>query len=276
MRLAIPAKLSDGKLIDNVEIVKPVNESIVAAYEAMKNGNIFQAMVEIITGGIQAYTTNSGSVTESRSAIREAVRLMPYPAADCVSIEIMKLLTKDDYVEGVYQCPRCPRQVITEKDPFTGIDTRDRISNLEIKYCPVDNFTNEIAVNMQKPVFIKDAETGEVLETIESFAIHYPTLLDCIAAGQGMQEGQEVRVQIKIYINALEKINGRPIDRKWISAYGALMFAKTDPDDLEKLGNAMQLYGLKKLVERKCPGCGKVWLAPLNTSNFFASGLRAV
>lgn len=119
-------------------------------------------------------------------------------------------------------------------------------------------------------------KTGEVLETVESFTIKYPVLNDCIIAGRNMREGQEIRVQINIYIQSIIKVNGQSVERKWGATWGKLLFEELYPSDIEQISNELQKYGLKKEIERICNNCGKVWEAPVNTSNFFVLGLQSV
>ena len=275
MELAVPIFCED-KVYDVIEIKKPKTGVITATYEAMQKGNIFRAMLEFVSGSVLSLISIEGDVVDEFAKIKKLCGAMPYITAEAVALKIMCEVNEEDSVEGMYNCPRCNTKILIELDKETGIDSRDKISELEVKIMEPSMYVNSIPVLLSEAVVLKNTKTGEVLETIEEFAIRYPTLNDCILAGQNMMEGQEVRVQMKLYSNALISRNGIDIDRKWASTWGDILIKNTGVKDLTQIGKALQEYGLKKTVERSCFNCGKVWEAAINTSNFFVSGLQSV
>lgn len=274
MYLAVPIFVDD-KIYNQVETKKPRTGVITAAYEKGVKGNIFRAMLEFTSGCIENITSTDGDVVENPVKIKRLCADMPYISAEVIAIKVMAEINEDDVVEGVYSCPRCGTKIITENDIELGVDSRDRISEIETVCMEETEYNNTIVVELSDPVKINNTKTGEALEVIERFEIRYPTIQDCISAAENMQDGQEVRVQLKIYVNALLSVNGKPIDRKWIANFGKLLFANMYPKDMSPIGNALQKYGLNKVVDRVCYKCHKEWKAPINTSNFFALGLQS-
>lgn len=272
MDLAVPI-FSDEKVFDVVDIKKPKAGIITIAYEAAQKGNIFKSLFEFVAGSVESLTSVEGEIVDNPIKIKKLCGEMPYISAEVIALKAMTLINKDDVVEGVYSCPRCQTKIIAEYDKELGVDNRDRISELNVKCMEKSAYNNSIPVALEEPVKLKNTRSGEIIETIDGFEIRYPTMNDCIISGHNMQEGQEVRIQKKIYINALISVNGKAIDRKWTATWGKLLFDNVYPDELSQIGDALQKYGLDKMVERSCYKCGKVWEAPINTSNFFASGL---
>lgn len=272
MNIAVPI-FSNERVYDQVEITKPKTGVIATTHEAAQR-NVFRGILEFVAGSIESITSVDGDVIENKTQIKKLCGLMPYVSADALALQIMATINKDDIIDGIYKCPRCGSQVVPEYDPSIGLDTRDRISDLAVT-C-MDEYHNEITVTLPEPVKLKNKKTDEVLHVIESFAIRFPTLNDCIVASQGIMEGQDARMQIKIYITALIMVNGESVEKKWTATWGKLLFDNLSVADMSQIGDVLQSYGLDKYVDRVCPKCGKEWRAPVNTSNFFASGLQSV
>ena len=89
-------------------------------------------------------------------------------------------------------------------------------------------------------------------------------------------QSESLIIQYRAYCNALRKINNQEIDDKWKATYGLLMLRKAKVTSLSQINEEMKKYGMQRIKERICPRCSKVWEAPLNTSNFFVSGLRPI
>ena len=273
MNLAVPIFI-DEKIYDTIEIKKPKTGIITLSYEAAQKGNIFKAMVELIAGCTESIMSVDGEVIDNPAQIKRLCGAMPYIAAEAVALKVMVMVNEDDFVEGLYTCPRCGTKIMAEYDKELEIDNRDKISDLEIKCMEKADYHNAIPVILSDTIKLTNVRTGEALYSIDNFEIRHPTLNDCIISCQNMQDGQEVRVQIKIYINSLISINGKPIEKKWIGTWGKLLFDNIEPRDLKQIGKELQKYGIDKMIERACHKCGKVWEAAINTSNFFALGLQ--
>lgn len=270
MRLPIPI-FYDDKIYTDVDITEPETQVLTRAYESMKLGNAYKASLELVAGGIEAIYSNENDVIEDRAEIKKICSEMPYTSAETVCLLILADMTEEDVLVNLYTCPVCKKNNIPMYDPELGIDTRDRILDLEI-VC-MDNFENEITAVLKKPVELIDRKTKEVFHKVESITIKYPTIKDCIIACQNSGNSQSASTQIKIYQNAMIKINGEEIDRKFISVWGKVIFDKLKLKDLKQFGNAMQKYGIAKTIKKQCIHCGFEWPAVVDTSDFFVSGL---
>lgn len=268
MKLVIPIFRND-KIYTDVDIKEPTPEVIVRAEEIVKKGLTFKAILEFVSGSIEALYSSDDDIITDKAKIKRICGMMPFISAETLSMKIMCLINENDFIEGVYSCPRCGEKIITGKDDIE--DTRDRINELDIIYA--DDFMNKIYVDLPESVKIKNVSSGEVLEEIQNFSIRYPVLNDCILAENG--QTNETRIQLRIYCNALTEINGVEINKDWISQYGMLLINKLKICQLYSIPETLQKYGIKKTKQRTCFNCNKTWEAPLNTSNFFVSGLHA-
>lgn len=270
MDLPIPVWNKD-KIYTAVDIMEPDTNTLTRAYETMKSGNIFKSFLEILSGSIETFYTQDGDQVEDRAEIKKICADMPYISADTVCLKVLVDMNEEDVIDGLYPCPVCHRNNQPEYDPEYGIDARDKVSDLEIINQETPN--NEIFVQLKKTINLINAKTGEIIHAVDNITIRYPTLRDCIFAGQNMREGQETAVQIKIYTNALVKVNGQDLDKKFVSVWGQALFGKIKAGDLKQIGNAMQKYGIEKKIKKQCQHCGKEWFAVVDTSSFFVEGL---
>lgn len=271
MRLPIPVVADNGSRFSEVEIKKP-NSGLVADTKKLidSNPNMFIAVKQFVSGIIVSIDDVSDPI-----ALKGLTKNLPYRSAEYLMIQAFILRNPDnDGVEGVYPCPRCGTQVISEAYEKDGIeyDTRDFLSNLEIVYA---DFTS-VEINLLEPIEIKNLKNGEILYSIESIQMSYPTLEHCIQGYNACSDKKDdIRLQFNIYAQALTHINGAEIDSKFRSNFGAILFEKIDNDeDLYKISNAMQEYGLNNKVKKNCPNCSKNWITTLNTNNFFVSSLN--
>ncbi len=265
MELAIPIIRND-KVYNAVEIDEPDTDVIAKAYEYAQKGLIFKAIYEFVAGCIESISGDE-MVTEKKQ-IKRICGMMPYVSAEVIALEVLILMHENDYIEGVYPCPRCGDEVITGNDGIT--DTRDRIKDLE--RVKMEGLETSIFVELKKSVKIKNTRTGEILEEIFSFEIRHPTLNDFVLAENG--QTNDVIIQSRAYCNALQKVNGKDIDTTWKSKFGMLLMRKSKATSKFVITQEMKKYGIQKNKERTCMRCSKVWEAPVNTSNFFVSGLQ--
>jgi hypothetical protein len=281
MQLCIPC-FKDDKIYDRCEIIKPKVGIIGNTYEILQEKGEYPAMLEFISGGISSFFCTDNTIIENKEQIRAICRRMPYITAEVIALKIMSLINPDDWIEGVYYCPRCGEKIITGIE--YGEDTRDKISDLEIVNMGEDDneeinielYNNNIHVDLESHVKIMHAKTDNVLEEIESIDIRFPTIDDCIIGMQKYSNKKDIKRQFAIYSNCIKKINGEDVKIKWRRMWGEYIFDKMDSDDLSVIGKELQKYGIKKSIKRSCRECGKIWDALVNTSNFFVSGLRSV
>jgi len=271
MRLPIPILGDNGSKFTTAEIKRP-SSGLVADTKKLidSNPNIFVATRHFVSGIITSIDEVEDSI-----ALKGLVKNIPYRTAEYLLLQSFLLRNpEDDGIEGVYPCPRCHHKIIAEiyeKDDIT-YDTRDFISKLEVNYTEDTSFS----VTFDEPVEIKDGRTGEILQTINSITMKYPTLEHCIMGYNAcMDKRDDIRLQFNIYAQALTHINDEPISQKFKMNFGALMFDKIDNDaDLLKISNAVRAFGLDNRVEKFCPECGKKWITTINTNNFFVSSLN--
>lgn len=151
MKLAVPIFLDD-KIYNYIEIKKPKTGIFTVAYEMAQKGNIFMAMKELISGCIESITSIDGEIIDNKLQIKNIVGHMSYISAEAVALKIMAQINEDDVIEGVYPCPRCGKKIVTEYNKDMEIDTRDRISDLDVKVMDENSYTNEILVIPDEPV----------------------------------------------------------------------------------------------------------------------------
>lgn len=271
MELAVPI-FYDGAIYTEAEIKKPKSKVLKQTHEVLAKSGVYRCMLVFISGCVVAYMDTEGNVVDDKVMIRKLTGHLPFMSAEAVSLKIIATINGDDVVEGIYPCPRCGEKFVAEYDSITEEDKRDRISELEV-VCMKD-YENSIEIKLTEPVKINRKGTEEIIENIQTFEMRYPTINDCMAGTAKFGKGQEAHLQTQVYINAIEKVNGEPIDKTWKATYAKFLFDDMETDDMIEIGNKIQKYGLNKMVERYCRECTKVWEAPISTSNFFVSGLK--
>lgn len=277
MKLPIPCFLDDGTIIESCEYQKPKTGVIAQTYEIFQSQGDFPAILEFLVGGITSFNSTENKQFDTKQQIQSICRKMPYITAEVIAIYIMLKINKDDWIEGVYKCPRCNKQIIKGKDENSG--GYDKIEDLDIINMgdkEGEEINNKIFVDLSEPVKIINSRTGEVLQDIKTIELRYPTIEDCIIGGQKYPtENKNIKRQFAIYTESLTKINGEDVDKKWKKMWGEYLFNQVDPDDISIIGDELKKYGIKKEIEQTCINCGRVWSAPVNTSNFFESGLQS-
>lgn len=271
MKLAIPI-FKDKEIFTDIEIEKPRSKILANSHEALVKSGPFRAIFEFLVGCTSALITKDNDIVSDKSSIRNLIELIPYVSAEAVAIKIMALLTKDDKIEGIYTCPRCGKNFIAEYDSVIKEDKRDKVGDLKIIHME-NEINNFFEIQLNEKVTIKRKDTGEILQEISSIKMHHPTLRDCISSFKNNVEGQDIRTQNRIYISCIEEINSVHVDKTWKFTFGKILMEELFPEDLFKIGKEVQKYGLVKKIQRECMNCGKVWEAPINTDNFFVSGL---
>jgi hypothetical protein len=281
MQLSIPIFRDGGVIIDKAEYKKPKSGALANTLEIMENQGEFHAILDLISSSIVSMETIENKVIDNIEQIRGNCRRMSYITAEVMAIKIMLLLNKDDWVEGVYRCPRCRKEIITGTGE--NEDKRDKISDLDIvnmgenedgEINP-DEYNNLIHVDLVEPVKIMHGKTDNILHQIDSIDIRYPTLDDCIEGAQKYPARKDVKRQYAIYAESLMKVNNEDVKVKWKKTWAEYVINRLDPDDIGVITEALNKYGLNRYIKKTCRHCGKEWSAPINTSNFFESGLHS-
>jgi hypothetical protein len=263
MRLPIPFEWS-GQVIREVEVGAPKAGLLADTREVADQGKMHAAMYTLAAGSI----LDAEGITD-RNEIKRMTRDMPYRSAEFVALSAVLTISPDDGFEGVYVCPRCGEKIITEYNPEN--DTRDFVSDLEVGVLEEPEL---FSLDLDVPVTF--TSQGEVIDEVRSMELRYPTMADCMAAERRAAGKDAVRLQFAIYAQALVSVNGKQINDTWKVGFGTQMFDRLDvKTDLRALSEAMGRYGLQSEIEKRCISCGKVWKAPVNTSNFFVSALRS-
>lgn len=255
MRLPIPFE-SGGRTVDEIELETPRAGVLADTQRAAEGGKLFTAL-SVLLAGVIAGEGNAKSLA----------RDIPYRDAEWMALQAILRISPDDGFEGVYTCPRCGAQMICELTEDE--DSRDFVKDLEVVYRDEPGL---VEIELTEPVVF--TSKGEEIDRVTVFEMRYPTLEDCIKAEARGQKG--AKQQFAIYAQAIETVNGKQINSTWKAAYGPLVFERMTISDVMKVSRAMAEYGLESEVERVCHSCGKVWKAPVDTSNFFASALRSV
>jgi len=274
MQLPIPIFQEDGKLITRLEYKKPKVGVLTRVQGIVQQGNVWLGMVEFIAGCTVALIGKDDSQVTDQAKIKKLVLAIPYNSAEAVVIKIMATQNEDDVIPGGYSCPDCKTKCMPAYEPESGIDERDRVSMLEVRCIDTEGLTNEILCRPEEPVQFQDTRTGHTIETVESVSIRYPTLADCMSAARKVPHGKDAALQLEIYVQAIFAVNGRPVDKVWNNIWGMQFFNNVYPRDIRQIGDVLESYGIKKTLPKTCQSCGHQWEAPVNTSNFFASGLR--
>lgn len=269
MEMPIPIFCGD-KVYREIEIKKPTPAVIADTKKVSDEGNTYYAMQTYISGSVESYTAEDGTVITDRNQVRQITASMPFRSADWVSIQIALKLDAEDGIEGVYNCPRCGKQVIAEKNERLGIDTRDFVSDLEVR--KMETPQNEVQMELKEPV---EMDIGDVKDLVKTLKFRHPVLSDCNRAYSMVGVKDQVRFTLFMFNEALVQINGKEASKQFKSRYGMMLFEKMDiKKDINQITAALTQYGMDTDVRKICPECGKEWRATVNTANFFVSGLQ--
>lgn len=276
MQLPIPIFYKD-KIYDECEIDQPESGDIVSTVNAIdKNGDTYTSLIIWLASAITALISD-GERIEDKVRIKSLLKWMHYKTAEYITIQSLLLIHDDDEIEGIYSCPRCDNQIIAEKvveDGLTISDTVDYVSQLKVDY--MEDYEQTFFHNMEKPVDIMN--NNQPIETIENVDFYYPTMNHCINAFARTGARDKARVQLRIYAEAIQKINGNEVDNKWRNNFGIYFMNKIRnmKGDLMEIFKKGREYGLDPTVKKECNDCGKEWKEQVNPMNFFASALRSI
>jgi len=276
MQLPIPIETKLGNTFTEVELTKPRASVLADANKMLETGEIFLSIKTFLSGCIESFSGEEKSITD-KADIKNMVNLLPYRSAEFCFYKILVLYDpENDAIEGIYRCPRCKSQIVTEylKTDDLEIDTRDYLSDLDIKY--MNGGEKGITLELSEPVVIKKkGSEDDVIDSIESLEFRHPTLADCLVAEKKYGVNDSIRMQFATYVEALLKVNGKEIDKKFKNNFGMFIFnnIKNARVDLTALNEKVQQYGLDPFLEKTCRKCNKQFKSPINMSNFFVSGL---
>jgi hypothetical protein len=264
IKIPIPI-MHNGKMVDEV-VMKPLLAGIIAdTSKIMEKGDGYKGIQTLVSGGIEKI-----GETTSRQDIYEIVGKLPYQSAFYLAVKIVMQDEKDDGVEGFYPCPRCNEPKICEFNENPDIDSRDHLSDLEIKV--MEDVVTSFKISLNNPIEIKDIDNNDM--PILTLEFGFPTLNDCSMAFNKVGEKDKVRLQLQAYIQALKKINDIEVDNRWKNRYGMKMFEEMDRNDIKQISDKTTEFGLQTKMNKICNKCGKEFVIEVNTANFFVSALR--
>lgn len=268
MKLPIPLQYGKDKFLE-VDLIKPSGQTIGDTEKIIRQGNIYSAILRFVTGSIERIIGEK--IVDNQNEIRTICRNLKYKSAEYIYIQsLLSIFNGEDYVEGVYECPRCNEKIIAEKTD--DLDTRDKISDLEVNYLEEEDY---FEIELSEELQIKSKE--EILYDIKTIGFRHPTIDDYIQAFAKHTDRDRIQLQYEVFAKCIESINGNVMDSSFKGTWGTYIFNKyRNIGDINKITKEFTKYGYQTKVVKKCMYCGKEWKENLNTSNFFASALQLI
>lgn len=251
-----------------VEFTKPTGGVLAEVHDSVKNNSVWVAMRNFVSGCTSRFIGNDKEIIE-KLAIKRMYDKMSNKNLEYISQEIMILYyNKEDYVEGVYPCPRCGKKLISEKKIIDDIeiDSRDRISDLKVNF--MDNESqSEFEIMFTEMVEIKTDSGSDI---VESITMRMPTVEDHIKAHSSIGDNNVMKFQYSVWANAIIKVNGNEINDSWRRSCGMQLFNNIkESTDIKQISNYINSWGIDPRIEKVCFECGKAWQPFINTFNFF-------
>jgi hypothetical protein len=277
VKTAIPI-ICDGSEYVEVEVTRPDGGVIADANKLLSEKKYYDAMKVFVSGCITSLKDEEDNEIEDAKRIKLITGKIPFKVIEDLVIEIAKLMNPDDDgVEGVYKCPmpKCEHKILcqlTEED-----DTRDFLS--DIKYTCLDDDSDdrkEMLFTFDPPVEILDVSDNQVAETVSNITMRHPTVDDCIRASSKEGYIDEARLQYRIFVEAITKVNGEEVQKKWKTRNGMQLFlsVKNISNISDITTRTSKSFGYDPRVEKVCPSCGKRFKVEIDTASFFYSALK--
>lgn len=266
---------TENNLFREVEIKKPSGKVISDTKDNIENKNKYIAMRTFVADCTIRIIGENSEITDPLN-IKSAYDKMSNKNLEYLSKEIMILYYDgDDYIEGLYICPRCGNKVIAEKRDEDGIeiDTRDRISDLKVTFME-DESELIFDVDFSKPVTLTSEMEDDVINNI---TMCFPTTESLVKAYNSVGDDNDTKLQYYIWAYSILKANGKEVDTSWRRSFGVQLFNNVEnvEEDLNKnISGHINKYGVDPRVTKNCRECGKTWRPYISTSNFFASALQ--
>lgn len=263
----VPIKYVHGeRKVIGLEFSRPTGGVLADTRRQAEEGDVYSALMGFIAGSVAEVEFDDGASVTDRSGVKAAIRSMPYAVANWAAVRIFLNMGRDGEIDGVWVCPRCKHQFYS--DP----EFPDMIEDLEVSECEGEAIVD---AELRFPVEVKNAKTGEVVVSVLSLRIGFPTLDNCVRALRSVGPADEGRLQFAILADALISVDGEVVDQKWRMQWGRMVFERMDGEDLAGIMAELSRYGMQETLPKTCPKCAKRWEAAVDVSGFFASGLRA-
>lgn len=274
MKLPIPARVA-GTVYTEAEIQAPTVDNVTETRAIADKGKMFAAMRPFMVGCILSFRKEDGQEIDDPISIKSIVPKLPYKSVEYLTTNALLLANNEDGIEGIYPCPRCGTEVIAEYRDEDGviIDTRDFIKNFPVRYFDANKNSYEITIELTNPVIIggkKNSGEDPVLD-VRSIGVEIPTLENFIVAESKVQGNDPVKIQLAAYVEAMKTVNGEVVDNAFKNQFGMAIFGniRSIKQDLGRLAEEINKFGIMRQVQKTCPRCKKVWNVQPNTSNFF-------
>lgn len=273
VKFPVPYITANNNIYLEAETKRPSGLLLADVNEAMQKTNEYNSM-RVFASGCCERIIGDPDITDKVS-IKGAIAKMSNKTVEHICAQVMiDYYDNDDYVEGLYICPRCGNKVLAEKKDDDGIiiDTRDRISDLRVGFME-DISDLEFDVDLGQTI---DLESKTLQESVSNITLRFPIMEDYIKACNAIGIENPVRIQYYVYGQCIIKVDGTTVDDTWRRAYGAVIFNKLEntKEVFKQISNHINKYGIDPDVEKRCNNCGKVWKVQINSTNFFASALQ--
>jgi len=263
VRILIPYEWA-GHAWNEIELERPRGGLIADTKKVADGGDYYSAMLTFIAGSCSSMSSEDGHVETDRASLKNTIREMPYQDVEWAVLRILIMAGNEDAVEGMYECPRCSGQLVCEGEHA------DRITDLQVVEATSGD---QISHEMKYPVEIRDRDKN-LITSAKVVEMRWPTLRDCIVAYGRQGIADTARFQFAIYAQAITKVDGEPVDDRWRTRWGMMLFERMDILDINSLTKIIRSKGQQTTLIKNCPKCGKSWEAEVDTGRFFASGLR--
>lgn len=263
---------SNGKTITGANIQAPITQTIAQTLERARE-DVYGAMSLLAVGSVASLIDEDGREISDRAQIKAIMQVAPFRNIEAINIKGLLASGVDDVIEGAYPCPKCKKVHYTaepnNEDPEN--DDADRIRRLKMNIPDAVPF---IFIELTEPIEKVDADTGEVLESIDSLKLRSPTVDDLTRAANRVGINNPTILNCVTYAQATLEVNGKKTDQKWKSEWGQWVYERLSRTDTRKIKDEIARYGLDTTMEHICRGCGKKWSAEVDTGSFFATGLE--
>lgn len=266
------------KIYSGINLRKPSGRIISQIREDYDKSNEFIALRNFVAGCTESIVSSrDGDIETDPLKIKGLYNSANNKTIEYIAIKLMvEFYDGDDFVEGIYPCPRCGFKILAENtimEDGLEIDTRDRISDLGIGYMDDPESEYIFEIQFTEPVLLK-SNNGEDVAVNAVFRM--PTIQDYVVALSQVGSRNSITLQFAVYAQALLKVNGVDVDKSWKRSFGLQLFNNMTEikKDVGQISGHINKYGINPLISRFCPECGKIWEATIKTANFFDSALQ--
>jgi hypothetical protein len=241
-----------------IEVKKISTDTIIDVYEETKNGNVYKAMLSMLSGSI---------LIDDKKPSNSELKLFPLVNTEYLIVESFKKFGLPSKVEGVYRCPRigCGHQIVLEKN--RDEDTRIDVDKLEV------NFSESDGTIEFEP---KDHSFKGVL--VEKMVFRPITIGDLISIQEEKKSTKHAMNEIlyRCLVN-MEYLSEDDLPMESIkNRYRLELFKFNDISDTMKLQKLFRSYGYNLFKEFSCPKCGKEWKQSIDFTGFFVYALSCI